>query len=135
MFTKALLTGVTFAIATTAASMSFGGTCEDVNIVAHNKTGSQIKVIDMYYRTYDANGKEIQKREEAVKNRNVNAGNPFTTIRNLEGADGLLTKLYVEYRVRKKNSGFDQWTGVKRQATKKISCYDGRLFEFDLKKR
>ena len=135
MFNKTLLSSLVVAIATTAASASYASTCKDVNIVAHNKTGKQIKVIDMYYRTYDGAGNQIQKREEAVSNVVINKGNPYTTSRKLEGANGLTTKLYIEYRVRKKHSGWDQWTNVKRQASGKFVCHRYKTVKINLRKK
>ena len=133
MFTKALITGFAIAIASTAATqVTAGTTCKDVHIEAHNETGKQVKVIDMYYKTYDARGRVVETGNEVIKNSEVPKGKSYTTTRNLEDANGLSTRVWIEYRVRKKHSGWDQWTGVQSAFSDRVNCERYASFEVEL---
>lgn len=118
MFSKAVFTGLAFALTAIAATPTFAGqTCKDVHIVAYNETGKQVKVIDMDYKM-----RNYRTKSEPIKNSEVPAGRPYTTTRNLEKAAGRDTKIIVKYRVRNSHSGFNQWSKILKATSSYAIC-------------
>ena len=134
MFTKTLITGIAVSIMTTLATASFAGTCKNITLKAENLTGSQIVIVGMGYRTYDDHGIEIGGQQQSIANLPVAADNFFSVQRNLKGAKNASTRLFVEYRVRKKINGWNQWSAIKRQTTWAFDCFSGSNIELMLLK-
>lgn len=118
-----------FALSTFAATPAFAKACKKVDIQAQNKSGKEVKVIDLDY--YD---KESGKwRSEPVKNNTIKNGRYWQIERNLERVNGQDVRVRVQYRVRIKNSGLKQWGKVKNAHSAWSECKKGGFYGVTLK--
>lgn len=101
--------------------------CKNVTVQVMNKTGKQIKVIDVDYHDYN---KDIW-RSEPTKNRKIGKGKTYTNRFNLEQVGNAHTQIRVKYRI-KKGMG---WSKVKKSWSNKGFCEDDKTYRVELKNK
>ncbi len=100
--------------------------CKDVTVHAVNKTGKNIKVIDVDYYDYY---KKVW-RSEPTPNRKISAnGKPYIWKFNLNQVDHAYTQIRVKYRKKEGNG----WTSkVYRDWSAKTLCEKGKKYKVNL---
>ena len=80
-----------------AATPAFAKACKKVHMEVKNKTGEQIKIVDLDY--WDSESEKW--RSEPVRNVNINNNRTWQATRNLERVNGQPVYLRVEYKEKK----------------------------------
>ncbi len=106
----------------------FSPGCKDVKILARNRTGRKIKVVDIDFYDY----KQNRWRSKLTRNKNVRAGEDFKRTYKLQKVLGDATKLKVQYRVHR---GGLRWSEVKEGVSPKTVCRRGMQFTLNLTRR
>ena len=101
--------------------------CKDVTVHAINKTGRDIKIIDVDYHDYEKG----KWRSEPTPNRKISAnGKPYIWKFNLNKVDHAYTQIRVNYRKKKSDGG---WTKkVYRDWSAKSICEKGKKYRVNL---
>lgn len=101
--------------------------CKNVEVKAKNRTGVEVKVIDVDYHDYD---KEIW-RSEPTKNTKIANGKNYTSYFNLNQVDHAFTQIRVKYRKKESDGG---WSKVKRAWSSKLLCEKDKRYTVYLKR-
>ncbi len=106
----------------------FSAACKDVSVRATNRTGREIKIIDVDFYDY------VNKRwrSKVTRNEKIAKGKAWTKTLRLQKVGGDKTKLRVQYRVKEGKGLFNKWSGVKNRTTGAKTCNTGTKFTTDL---
>ncbi|WP_031434999.1 hypothetical protein [Methylomarinum vadi] len=107
----------------------FTAACKDVSVRATNRTGKQIKIIDVDFYDY------VNKRwrSKIIKNKKVANGRTWAKKLRLQKVGGDKTKLRVQYRVNERKGLFNKWSKVKNRITGAKTCRAGITFATDIR--
>ena len=107
----------------------FSAGCKDVSVKATNRTGKEIKIIDVDFYDY------INKRwrSKIIRNQKVKNGKTWSKKLRLQKVGGDKTKVRVQYRVRDRRGLFNNWSDVLNRETGSKVCRAGMTFSTDLK--
>lgn len=122
--TLALLVFGTFGV-----TPAFAKACKNVDVQVHNKTGKEVKIIDLDY--YDIESGIW--RSEPIINSTVGNGRYWQVERNLERVNGQDVTIRIDYRVRLKDRGFKQWSKVKNAKSSTARCGADSFYSVTLK--
>jgi len=109
-----------------SSSRIWGIGCKDVEIVATNKAGADVRVIDFDYYDYERK----KWRSKATKNATVKPNESWRKTHRLKAVGIDETKVRVDYKVRGSNG---KWGGKKHVDSAKIVCENGSTFSVELK--
>lgn len=107
----------------------FSAACKDVKVKAVNRTGKEIKIIDVDFYDY------INKRwrSKIIRNQKVSNGKTWSKKLRLQKVGGDKTKVKVQYRVRDNHGLFNKWSEVKDKVTGAKTCKAGTTFSTELR--
>lgn len=106
----------------------FTPACEDVTVRATNRTGREIKIIDVDFYDYQ-NG---HWRSNAIKNKKVASGGTWSKQLRLQKVGGDRTKVRIQYRVKDEHSLLNPWSKVINRETGDQTCRKGTTFSASL---
>ncbi|QDZ02124.1 hypothetical protein FQ775_18020 [Nitratireductor mangrovi] len=98
--------------------------CKKVYLKVVNRTGSEIKVIDLDYWDPSSN----KWRSEPTKNEVIPNGQVWQETRRLERVNAERTRLRVEYRL-PKSKGFGNWGKKQRGYSGYATCSRGKVYQ------
>lgn len=101
--------------------------CKNVKVKATNKTGKEIKVIDVDYHDYY----KAVWRSEPTKNTMLANNKTYTQEFNFNQVDHAYTQMRVKYRKKESDGGWS--SKVYRDWSGKSLCTDGKTYVLDLK--
>jgi len=106
----------------------FSAACKNVKVRANNRTGKEIKIIDVDFYDY------VNKRwrSKIIKNQKVANGKTWSKKLRLQKVGGDKTKVRVQYRVRDNHSLLNKWSEVKDRVTGAKTCKAGTTFSAEL---
>lgn len=106
----------------------FTAACKDVSVRAVNRSGKEIKIIDVDFYDY------VNKRwrSKVVKNQKVAKGKTWSKKLRLQKVGGDKTKLKIQYRVKTGGGLFNKWSEVINRETGSQTCQSGTTFTTDL---
>lgn len=106
----------------------FSAACKDVTVRATNRTGKEIKIIDVDFYDY------INKRwrSKIIRNQKVSNGKTWSKNLRLQKVGGDKTKVKVQYRVKDDHSWINKWSEVKNQVTGSKTCKAGTTFSTEI---
>jgi len=104
------------------------GRCPNVKIEATNNTGSEIKVIDVYFHDY-TKGKW---RSEPTKNARIANGKTYRKTVHLEKVDGENTQIRIEYRIKR---GVGWSTNIYKDWSRKSVCSEGKTYTVSIENK
>ena len=106
----------------------FTAACKDVSIRANNRTGKEVKIIDVDFYDYVNN----RWRSKVIKNEKVSKGKTWSKTLRLQKVGGDKTKLKIQYRVNSGGKLFKKWSKVINQETGSKNCQSGMTFSAEL---
>lgn len=106
----------------------FTAACKDVSVRAVNRSGKEIKIIDVDFYDY------VNKRwrSKVVKNQKVAKGKTWSKKLRLQKVGGDKTRLKIQYRVKTGGGLFNKWSGVVNRETGAQTCQSGTTFTAEL---
>lgn len=107
----------------------FTAACKDVSVRATNRTGKEIKIIDVDFYDYI----NQRWRSKIIKNKKVANGRTWVKKLRLQKVGGDKTKLRVQYRVNERSGLFNKWSKVKNRITGSKTCRAGITFSTDIR--
>jgi len=107
----------------------FSAGCKDVSVKATNRTGKEIKIIDVDFYDY------INKRwrSKIIRNQKVSIGKTWSKKLRLQKVGGDKTKIRVQYRVRDRRGLLKNWSDVLSRETGSKVCSAGITFSTVIK--
>ena len=107
----------------------FTAACKDVSVRATNRTGKEIKIIDIDFYDY------VNKRwrSKIIKNTKVANGKTWHKTLRLQKVGGDKTKVKVQYRVRDNHSFLNKWSKVKNRVTEAKTCRADSTFSTEIR--
>lgn len=107
----------------------FSAACKDVSVFATNRTGQEIKIIDIDFYDY------INKRwrSKIIKNKKVANGKTWKKKLRLQKVGGDKTKVRVQYRIRDNHGLINKWSKVKNRVTGAKTCRAGTTFSTEIR--
>ncbi len=109
-------------------SPDFTPGCKGVTVRARNRTGKEIKIIDVDF--YDYQNKRW--RSKIIRNQKISDGKTWTKKLRLQKVGGDKTKVRVQYRVKTGGGLFKKWSKVVSRETGAKVCKAGATFSTDL---
>lgn len=107
----------------------FSASCKDVSVSVKNKTGYDIKIVDIDFYDYVNN----RWRSKFTKNTKVKKGRKWSKKLRLQKVGGDKTRVKFQYRVKNKGGVFNKWSKVVSRETSAKKCKAGIKFSKDLK--
>ncbi|MGR8936101.1 MAG: hypothetical protein ACU837_17245 [Gammaproteobacteria bacterium] len=107
----------------------FSAACKDVSVSAANRSGKEIKIIDIDFYDY------VNKRwrSKIIKNTPVANGKTWTKTLRLQKVGGDKTKVKVQYRVRDNHGLINKWSEVNNKVTESKICRAGTTFSTEIR--
>jgi hypothetical protein len=110
-------------------SPDFTPSCKDVVVQAKNRTGKQIKIVDVDFYDYE----NKRWRSKVVKNTKIAHGKNWTKRFRLQKVGGDKTRVRIQYRIRDNHSPLNPWSKVIDKKTSAKTCEQGSRFSAVLK--
>jgi len=104
------------------------GRCPNVKIEAVNRTGSEIKVIDVDFHDYT----KSKWRSEPTKNEKIANGRTYRKTAHLEKVDSENTQIRIKYRI-KRAVGWS--TKVYKDWSSKSVCHEGKTYTVSIENK
>lgn len=106
----------------------FSASCKDVTVSVRNKTGYDIKIVDVDFYDYVNN----RWRSKIIKNTKVKKGKKWSKNLRLQKVGGDKTRVKIQYRVKNKGGVFKKWSKVVSRETAAKRCKAGIRFSKNL---
>jgi len=106
----------------------FTPSCKDVAVKAVNRTGAEIKIVDVDF--YDFENKRW--RSKVIKNKVIAKGKSWSKKLRLQKVGGDKTKVKIQYRVKTGRGIFKKWSKVKSRVSPVRTCQRGTKFSTKL---
>ena len=105
-------------------SPDFTPACKDVVIRATNRTGQEIKIIDVDFYDYE----NQRWRSKIVRNTKLPNGRSWSKRLRLQKVGGDRTKVRIQYQVKDRHNLINPWSKVIDWETASQTCRDGAHF-------
>lgn len=106
----------------------FTPSCKNVSVKAFNRTGAEIKIVDVDFYDYE----NKRWRSKVVKNKVIAKGESWSKKLRLQKVGGDKTKVRIQYRIKTGRGLFKKWSKVKNQASPTKTCQPGTSFSTEL---
>ncbi len=106
----------------------FTPSCKNVTVRARNRSGKEIKIIDVDFYDYV----NERWRSKIIRNRVVQKGKTWSKSLRLQKVGGDKTRVKVQYRVKNGSGLFKRWSKVMSRESRIQTCKSGATFTADL---
>jgi hypothetical protein len=106
----------------------FSAGCKDVSVRVTNRTGKQIKLVDVDFYDYV----NRRWRSKIIKNTEISNGRSWSKKLRLQKVGGDKTRVKIQYRVKSGNGLFTKWSKVINRETQVQTCHTGSKFSTEL---
>lgn len=106
----------------------FSASCKDVSVKVTNRTGKEIKIVDVDFYDY------VNKRwrSKVIKNEKVSNGSTWSKKLRLQKVGGDKTRVKIQYREKIGKGLFNKWSEVVNRETEAQTCRAGSAFSAEL---